>query len=263
MTNQDIIAARRSLLTRGARLPLSLAALLAGVLTMVLQRGVIALLTLIERLGGVYLELSPPLEAVLLWLLPLLMVAPIAYGAIPLSWRMCRAQAEGCLECTEREDFLCVLAMYRRPLGVVVSLLAQLVPAALMGGTAWGFFAAWWYIGDFALVQGSLWVRLAVHIGMIVVAVTIEVLALLLAARLYLVPACVLRGDMRLRDAWQAAIDASRGRVGRIIGFWLRYVGWTVLGLLSIGVLLVLRVIPCYYIEYNIFTDELLKGTKI
>lgn len=263
MTNQDIISARRSLFARGARLPLALTVLLAGVMAMVLQRGLIALLTLIERLGGIYLELPELTEAALLWLLPMLAVLPIAYGAIPMAWRMCRAQNDGLRECTDGAELWHSLAMYRRPLGVAVSLLSGLIPTAMMVGVAVGFFAAWRYVDGFAIIEGSIAVSSAVHLGMTVVAVALEVLALLLSARLYTVPACVLRGDMRLRNALRAALGASRGQCGRIIVFRLRYVGWALLGLLSIGVLTVLRVIPCYYIEYNIFTDELLKGTKI
>lgn len=263
MTNRDIIAARRSLLTRGARLPLALTVLLAGVMAMVIQRGLIALLTLIERLGGFYIELPAVSEAALMWLLPLLAVLPIIYGAVPMAWRMCREHHDITRECADGAELWRSLAMYRRPLGVAVSLLSQLVPAALAVGTAWVFFAAWRYVDGFAIIEGSIAVSSAVHFGMVAVAAALEVLALLLSARLYIVPACVLRGDMRLRDALRVASAATRGHVGRIIVFRLRYVGRTLLGLLSVGVLLVLRVIPCYYIEYNIFTDELVKGTKI
>lgn len=262
MTNQQIISARRDLFARGARLPLALAGLLPALLVMILMRGMIAILTLIERLCGIEIWLSELGELALLLGLPLLLALPLLCGVIPLAWRMCCRSAEPELECTSNADMVCIFGPLRILPRSWLIILLRALPLLLAVGGVIGLVQLWSYVDGFAIIGGSVAVSLAVHAAMIVALLLIELLAVMLAVRTYLLPAYALRGDMRLGCALSCAWRASRGQALRIIGFALRYLGWALLGLLSLGVLLVLRVIPCYYIEYNIFADELLKGTE-
>lgn len=252
MTNAEIVGTRRALFARGARLPLVTAAIIVlGIATMVspLTAAVWTLLDRYTELSTQTYYISLAVDAVII----LLFVTPMLYGLNTLGWQLCL---------DERADISCVMAPYRILPRTWLVLLVRLMPAGIIAGGICGGIALWEHADSFSIMAHNATVRTLVYAGIIVTGLIFALLALMLAVRIYLVPAYAFRGDMRVGEAITASFRASSGQACRIVGHLFRYIGWAVLGVLSVGVLLVYRLIPCYCIEYNIFADELLKGYK-
>lgn len=252
MSNEKIIDTRRALFAGGARLNLVVAGLMYYVLAAAVPLTTAAIWTAVSH----FIEPDEwlyTLSRVIDGALVLLFVMPLMYGFNTLAWRIYRDGSA---------DTDCVFSAYRMLPRTWLVMLIQLIPAGLIASAVFMCIEAWRYIDGFSIMSRNSTVITAVHAGLVVTCVLIVVLFLVLAVRLYLLQSYAYRGDMSVADALARSWSASRGQIRRIIGFVMRYIGWAVLGVLSVGVLLIYRVIPCYYIEYNIFADELLKGSK-
>ena len=140
-------------------------------------------------------------------------------------------------------------------------MLVGLLPAGVAAAVVIGCVTIWKTVSEFTLVKHRVWVGIPIYAAILLMGFCVLALTVLLWLRMFLLPAYAFRGDMSLWRAIACSARASHGQAKRILGFFVRYIGWLLLDILTLGVLLIIHTAPRFAADYAVFADEALHNT--